>query len=230
VAERETGALRCQVWMVDPGRVPRRYAGLLDPTERGRRDRYLRDGDRARFAAAAVLLRLAAAAAAGTPPERVRVDRACDRCGQQHGRPRLPGTGLHASVSHAGDLVAVALCRAAPVGVDVEQVGDRDVAALVAACLADDEPLAGPADFYRYWCRKEAVVKATGEGLRAPLAQVRVSPADRPARLLSYRGAGLVAALRDLPVPAGYVGAVCVLHAGPLEVELPDPGQLLRST
>jgi phosphopantetheinyl transferase len=39
----------------------------------------------------------------------------------------LPGTHLHASVTHSGDLVGVALARTAPVGLDVERIAPVDV-------------------------------------------------------------------------------------------------------
>jgi phosphopantetheinyl transferase len=47
--------------------------------------------------------------------------------GRHHGRPRLPGTGLHASISHSGATVAVAVSSAGAVGVDVQQVVDDSV-------------------------------------------------------------------------------------------------------
>ena len=53
-------------------------------------------------------------------------DRTC-RCGAPHGKPVLPG-GPGFSLSHAGDLVGVAVRPDGPVGLDVEQL--RDVADL----------------------------------------------------------------------------------------------------
>lgn len=40
---------------------------------------------------------------------------------QAGGKPYLIGEALHFSLSHSGDRVAVAVCRHAPVGVDIEQ-------------------------------------------------------------------------------------------------------------
>jgi phosphopantetheinyl transferase len=57
-------------------------------------------GDRLRFLTAAALLRLAAAACLSVAPDRLRVDRRCERCGTQHGRPRLPDhPGVDVSVA-----------------------------------------------------------------------------------------------------------------------------------
>jgi hypothetical protein len=56
------------------------------------------------------------------------------------------------------------------------------------------------------------VVKATGEGVAAGLARVRVSRPDQAPRLLGYPGRpGLAAALYDLAPGPGHAGALCVL-------------------
>ncbi len=168
---------------------------------------------------AAALLRLAVAAETGTAPGRVDVERRCPGCGEPHWRPTLPGTGLHASVSHSGDLVAVALTRVAPVGVDVEQVVEVDTGGLARTVLHPDEPVAGPDDFFVYWTRKEAVVKATGDGIAAGLRKVRVSPPHQPPALLAYPGRPELAAhLVDLSPGGGYRAAVAVLADHPVAV------------
>jgi len=220
--------VRCTVWLADTRQARPGHAALLDDRERGRRAALRHPVDRARFTLAAALLRLAVAGAVGGSPGAVRVERTCPDCGAPHGRPRLPGTGLHASVSHSAGRVVVALSAAAPVGVDVERVrSGPDVAALARTVLAAGEPLGAPAELFTYWCRKEAVVKATGEGLRVPLGEVVVGPARQPARLVSYRGAPLAAALADLPAGPGYAAAVAVLGSGRPEVWMADPGDLL---
>jgi 4'-phosphopantetheinyl transferase len=221
--------VRCTVWLARTWQVRPAHTALLDPTERGRRTALRREADRDRFTLAAAVLRLAAADAVGIPPGAVRVDRTCPDCGAPHGRPRLPGTGLHASVSHSGDLVAVALSPAGPVGIDVERVdATADLAALARSTLAPGEPLRAPGDLFTYWCRKESVVKATGEGLRVPLNEVLVGPAGRPPRLVSYRGRALTAAMTDLPAGPGYAAALTVLAAGRLEVDQPDSAALVQ--
>lgn len=220
--------LRCTVWLASTAEAGPGHVALLDPVERGRRAALRRPADRDRFTLAAALLRLAVAGATGRPPRAVRVERSCRDCGAPHGRPRLPGTGLHASVSHSAGRVAVALTRAAPVGVDVEQVRPTgDLAALARTVLAPTEPLRDPADLFTYWCRKESVVKATGDGLQARLTEVVVGPADEPPRLVSYHGAALPAAVADVPAGPGYAAAVTVLAAGRLEVTLAPAGDLL---
>jgi 4'-phosphopantetheinyl transferase len=226
-------ALDCVVWLADIAAVAPRHADLLDEAERGRRAGYRLDADRDRFTAAAALLRLVASAHQGVAPAALRLDRTCARCGAPHGKPRLPDSDAHVSISHSGERVAVALTDAAPIGVDIELLTERDVLGLAHSVVSPAEPIAEPRDFYTYWCRKEAVVKATGDGLRVPLVQVVVSPASAPARLIAYPArsgepvdpAGC--SLRDLPVEGGYAAAVAVLAAGELGVELVDGTSVL---
>jgi 4'-phosphopantetheinyl transferase len=230
--DKESGArcdtsIRCDVWFGDIATVSGAHLELLDQVEKQRRQRYRQPADQDRFVLGAALIRLVAAARIGTEPRKVRVERACPGCGQPHGKPQLPGTGLHVSISHSGDLVALALTSVAPVGVDVEKVTDRDVADLARSVVGPGEPIAVPADLYTYWCRKEAIVKATGDGLQLPFPEVVVSPADQPARLVSYAGTTLRCAVADLSATGGYAAAVAVLAAGRLDVTIRDAGEVL---
>jgi hypothetical protein len=92
------------------------------------------------------------------------IGRLCRWCGSSsHGRPVALGTDAHVSISYADGLLAVAWSYDGPVGIDVE----RD--------LAEDR--AG-------WTRVEALLKATGEGLRdwpdVVLPDLPTSPLDLP--------------------------------------------------
>ncbi|WP_133780986.1 4'-phosphopantetheinyl transferase superfamily protein [Kribbella sp. VKM Ac-2571] len=80
-------------------------------------------------------------------------------------------------MTHSGDLVGMAVADR-PVGLDVEKVDpgvDVDAVARVALTDAEMRELSGydgvakARAFTTYWTRKEAVVKATGEGLRGDL-------------------------------------------------------------
>jgi len=210
---------------------------LLDDRERHRANQYRRPADQSRSVLAAALLRLAAGDRMGIAPDRVDIDRTCPDCERPHGRPRLPGSGLHVSVAHSGDWVAVALTDAAPVGVDVEQVIEIDVSALARSVLDSDETdgLTSTHNFFVYWTRKESALKATGDGLTVPMNRVLVSPPDQPAELRGYpgrsRGGKLVARMYDLvPGPGrgdGYVAALTVLTDQPVEVDALDAVKLL---
>lgn len=209
----------CVVWLAEIGMESASHRAVLNAAEMARRHAFMQESDRSRFTLAAAFLRLLVAGQTGQHPTEVLVDRTCERCGRQHGRPRLPGTGLHVSISHSHRLVGVALTRVAPVGLDIEAVKPSNVAdTLVQECISANEPMRSAADFFTYWCRKEAIAKATGEGLYVPPTQIVVSPADEPPRLLSYQGRHLSATIRDIALDRGYAGAVALL--GDVEVDV----------
>lgn len=207
-------AATCRVWWADPSTVTATDVALLDRAERRRLGDARRPDNRAHFLCGAVLLRRVVAAECGTEPDRVVVDRTCDGCGYPHGRPRLTGLDRYASVAHSGDRVGVAVTAAGPVGLDVERMVPRDIGRFAPRVLADGEEATGAADFYRYWTRKESVVKATGAGITVGLRRVKVSAPHEPPRLLAYPGmADPVAGMRDLCPGSGYAAAVTILGA-----------------
>ena len=135
------------------------------------------------------------------------------------------------SLSHSGDRVVLAVVMGAEVGVDVEREGDRDIdrlARLAEMVLTEAERgvlAALPLDerrraFHAYWSRKEAVLKATGHGLAAPMTALHVSPPSEPAKIVSWDGDAAVAPvqLADLTPGAGYAASVAVLTGRPLKV------------
>ena len=204
-----------------------RLAALLDQAEERRWAAYLRGQDRDRFLVGCALAKTVIAACTGRRPAEVRFDRTCRRCGQPHGKPVIDGGGdLEHSVAHSGDLVAVAVARA-PLGVDVEQLDGRprrlgggDPEALARLVLADDEraalaavrPAGRSRAFLVAWARKEAVTKATGDGLRTPFGDVVVA-AGGPPRLVAwpYPQPPDSVTLVDLDTEAGYVAALAVI-------------------
>jgi 4'-phosphopantetheinyl transferase len=230
---------RCTVWWaapVAPEAAPA-LVGLLDAHERDRLARFRRPDDRARYLAAHALARLVLAGETGTGAAAAALafDRTC-RCGAAHGKPVLPG-GPSFSLSHAGDLVGVAVRPNGPVGLDVEQF--RDVADL--AALADHvhspaerarlgpgaEP--DPAAFFRTWTRKEALVKATGEGLAAPMTDITLAAGD--AAVEAWTGDRAPAGpvwLRDLVPAPGHPAAVAGPGADAPDIQEADGDAVLR--
>jgi 4'-phosphopantetheinyl transferase len=188
------------------------------------------------------LLRRAVARVAGCPASEVVIDRTCSRCGEQHGKPQVVGTAsrhgdetgeLQVSVARCPGVVAVAVTRGAPIGIDIEAI-DRvlrapiDLAAFHAAELAEFDHLA-PAEAARakteQWTRKESLLKATGDGLRVDPSRIRLSVGharavtdeviDWPAEI---PGPGPVS-FTALDLESGLVGSVAALTSRPLTVE-----------
>ena len=217
------------VWWARRQDAAARHMSLLDQAEQRRYSSYRQEQDRERFLVGCALAKTVLAGYDGSQdPAAIRFDRTCPQCGQPHGKPRAAGSGLQHSVAHSGDLVAVAVARA-PVGVDVEQldgrrrpVGGHDdpdaLARLVfsgaeRAALATADPAARARDFLVAWTRKEAVTKATGDGLRVPFSQVVVAADAGPPRVISwpYPQPPDSVSLLDLDPGPGYVAALAVI-------------------
>ncbi|RAY16022.1 4-phosphopantetheinyl transferase [Actinomadura craniellae] len=217
------------VWWASVREAGPAHLALLDEVERARRERYLRDVDRDRFTLGAAVTRLAAGRERGLPPDRVPLTRTCPDCGAPHGRPVIAG-GPHISVSHSGDRVAVAVSAHGPVGVDVEAAG-RSLAEVAAQLLGPDERVRDAADLLTYWTRKEAVLKVTGDGLRVPLTDVRVSGPGEPPRLLDWAGrpglAGRITLCALDPGP-GHAACLALLDQPAAEVVERPAAELLR--
>lgn len=228
-----------RVWWAHTGRdlVGDGGDGLMSDEERDRARAMTRPQARRRFVLGCALMRLAVARHLGLAPTDVRIERRCPDCGGPHGRPWLPGqTGLHLSLSHAGPHVVCAVARGAPIGVDVEDgAGLVDAGSLAEKVLAPVEiaayrrlpPDRRPEALLVYWTRKEAVLKATGDGLRVPMRTLAVSgpyaeprvlgwaPGDRPGPITRDDRSGLITrgdrpgpiALHTLRGPGG--GRVC---------------------
>jgi 4'-phosphopantetheinyl transferase len=154
-------------------------AGLLDAVERARRDRYLQQADRDRFAMGVQLTKLELAARTGLDPYAITLDRTCPGCGATHGRPLHEAA--HISVTHSGSMVGVAVADIA-VGLDVED-RTKDLTEVAGHLLSPDDP---PGELIVAWTRKEALLKATGDGLKVPMRDLTL--ANDPARLASWKG------------------------------------------
>jgi 4'-phosphopantetheinyl transferase len=230
----------CQVWWARLADVGPHLDGLLTVADLEQRSRFARADDRRRLTGARALARIVLAELVGTPPGALRIDRTCRRCGGQHGRPWLPAwPQVQFSVSHAGSCIAVATLRGGLVGVDVEEVGrlsaaevdrlaEHVLAAPERAVLARRPATERPAAFTSYWVRKEAVLKATGEGLSAPLDEL-VLPSATSAPAVVRRGSGAGLMLRRLHPPRGYLAALAVGADAPTVVVERDAGPVLRA-
>ena len=153
----------------------------LDDDTRHRVLRY-RQPERDRTLVGHAALRGLLAPELGVEPATITLNRTCANCGStDHGKPSLATTeGVEFSLSHSGDLVAVAIAGV-PVGVDVERrSGGTDWASIRSETFDDDEWSDDPTVLADLWARKEAVVKATGVGMSGALSRIRpVGAGDR---------------------------------------------------
>lgn len=121
----------------------------------------------------------------------------CAHCGSaDHGQPFAENVG-GLSLSHAGGVTLVAIADG-PVGIDHEAIGAAAPANVVAHPSETGDPL-------RLWVRKEAILKATGRGLRVDPTSFWIDAEGRPSALSGYEGPPL--AVVDIHVD-GFVAAL----------------------
>jgi 4'-phosphopantetheinyl transferase len=240
---------RCDIWWAST--APPAAVDLLSSVERSRAGRFRRVEDRRRFVTARALLRLVLAPRLAVSPREVPLVAGCPVCGGRgHGRVGLDGrrTDVAFGVTRRGARVGVAVSDGRPIGVDVEAVetvdtfDGRTLTALAMEALGPAEHAAyrrlSPGErshaMARWWTRKEAVLKATGDGLAFPLARLHVSRPDRAAALVAWEepsratGARPAVRLQDLDPGEGYVGCVAVLGSRPIEIREHDGDAVLR--
>ena len=178
-----------------PREVVRRLHLTLAPDERERAGRFHFQRDRDHFIVARGLLRAVLGEYLNVGPELLRFE-----YGAQ-GKPSLAAVqnqgGLRFNLSHSDGVALFAVARGREVGVDVERVSARVSCDEVAgrffsprevAALRALPPLQREAAFFDCWARKEAYIKARGEGLSLPLDAFDVSFAPgEPAALLANR-------------------------------------------
>jgi 4'-phosphopantetheinyl transferase len=204
-----------------PEGARQRLEAVLSFGELARARRLVRASDSARFVSAHGLLRLVLSSYVGTGPRDIELEEG------PGGKPCLADSaGPRFNLSHAGSLGLVAVSARREVGVDIEEIRDvGDVQDLARRCFSPAERAALAAvappmrrqAFFAGWTRKEAFLKAVGDGLRRRLDSfdVALTPGE-PARLLRVDGAPGAAercALRALEPAPGYVAAVAALGA-----------------
>jgi 4'-phosphopantetheinyl transferase len=166
---------------------------MLSPDEVERANRYGTDALRRRYVAGRAALRVTLGARIGVAPKDVPIRRG------PRGRPELDAPhALDFNVTHTRGVALIAhLAReGARVGVDLEAV-ERTLAhdglarkfltARERAAIATLDDDARRRAFLRLWTCKEAMSKATGEGLSAPFDTIGV---DTAARLIVAEGSG----------------------------------------
>lgn len=198
-----------------------RLQRVLSPNERERSARFCFDKDRTQFVQARGALRFILGEYLQVDPQTLEFS-----YGPQ-GKPALANehvdNSLRFNLSRREGLALIAVTRDRDIGVDVELVNDDLPVFEIAETtfseaevrtlhnLPEDQHVAG---FFNCWTRKEAYVKARGEGLSFPLKQFDVSltPGDPP-MLLNVRDTPAEVdrwTLKEIPVGDSYVAALAV--------------------
>jgi 4'-phosphopantetheinyl transferase len=139
------------------------------------------------------------------------------------GKPGLVNADLHFNLAHSHELALIAVTRVAAVGVDVEKlrpvrdaarIAERYFTANEAAAFRNVSPDQQAVVFFNLWTRKEAWLKATGEGITEALSKFEVTflPGE-PAAVRSVMDAAAAGAawhLEALAPAPGFVGALAI--------------------
>src|SRR5262249_39100189 len=229
---RSIGPTNVDVWTIRLDEEPfdADAGAVLDDEERMRASRFVFERDRRRFVRRRVALRRILGRYCRVPQDGLRFGKGAN------GKPFLvfpDDTGLSFSTSHANELAVVAITGCGGVGIDVEWIGRTVEWYAVSRMFApgectrlrrlsgDDLRLAG----FRCWTRKEAFVKARGDGLSLPLTLFEVTVADgepaRVARVAAEIDDGIAWTLTEIDVRPGYVTCLAT-SAGAPSIELHD--------
>ena len=209
-----------EVWFtrLDLGHKAIERARALLSADESERAQGMASAPQHRFVAARALLRRLLAAYLGTDPGGIEF--AYGRKGKPHLAGQHADTRLRFNVSHSGDWALVAIGMS-PLGIDLERLRPvRDIEALAARFFAPRERLTLhtlPASekqggFFACWTRKEAYVKALGEGLVRSLKNFEVvfAPGLEPAILARGGSRKPGWALHHLEPERGLLGALAV--------------------
>jgi 4'-phosphopantetheinyl transferase len=201
--------------------IRERLWGYLSDEEQERAGKFRFDNGRFHYIVGRGLLRQLLGSYLAAPPHSLRF------ASGPNGKPHLIDYAQFSfNVAHGQGRLLLGFCRGADLGVDIEQirlpqradgVARRFFAPAEYVTFAAAPPEQQAEVFFNCWTRKEAYIKATGEGLACPLNAFEVSLAvGETAVLHSIRGSAELAAAWSLysltPYP-GYRGAA--LAAGP---------------
>jgi len=216
------------VWLArldQPLEMVTRSRSILSSDEKSRADRFHFEKDRTAYTVARAALKLLLAKYLDMPATNICFEYTA------HGKPFLASAanspGITFNISHSGGLALLAFAIGRQVGVDVERIrpdfGTLEIAERFFSRSEVESLLAQPVDqqsvcFFNCWTRKEAYIKAIGEGLSCPLDRFDVTLAvDEPARLIETRVASQNAAdwlMHNLEVGPEYRAAVIAEGAG----------------
>lgn len=202
------------------------YVRFLSSAEKARSARFRFARERNRYEARHGILRVLLSAYMKCAPQEVEI------CSRSNGKPyavdRSHQTALQFSMSHSAGRAVFAFIRSDEIGVDIERVSSfpevREFAAVnftpaeiqEVECCSESMRLEV---FFKLWVRKEAVLKAGGDGLTIPLNCVDVSTLgsnEMPWSLRRIEGdaSGREFRLTDVMVAPGFAAALATVNNG----------------
>jgi 4'-phosphopantetheinyl transferase len=178
-----------RIWIPDWASEAPTLRLLLSQDELARAERFHFDIHREHFIVVRGLLRKILHLYTAILPEKIEFSYGL------RGKPHLKNINLHFNVSHSHDIAAIAVTPDIEIGVDVEKIQPHFKADLVKRFFSNKEAralLELPEEqrhiaFYHVWSRKEALIKALGEGLFMSLNTFDVSATEKVEMVLVTR-------------------------------------------
>ena len=132
-----------------------------------------------------------------------------DSTGKLRANTPITGETAEVSLAHSRNMIACAVSKSGPVGIDIEAHRPRNYAAIARYGFGPEERAmvahGGPAAFYRIWTLREAMGKATGEGLAlATDGRDRVSARPDEGCWVSHEGSSQAWRLAHHFIEEGY--------------------------
>ena len=227
------------VWAVELDRFPaeiEKLAHNLILEEKERADRFHFARDRDHYIVGRAVLRRLLGSYLEVPPKFI------DILYSDYGKPYLMNSGLDFNISHSHGLGLFAFCRETDVfetavGVDIERIRPMpDADDLVTHYFSQAEiakwqtvpPQQTAQAFFNCWTRKEAFIKAIGEGLSHPLDAFDVTfLPNEPVQFLWIAGRNKDDyALLTLEPATGFVGALTYSASSDYKVVKMSKGEL----
>ncbi|HEY2498705.1 MAG TPA: 4'-phosphopantetheinyl transferase superfamily protein [Candidatus Angelobacter sp.] len=190
IAPREVHVWRIK--LTQPETIIQAYRELLRKDEIERADRFYFARDRNRFTVARGVLRRLLGAYLSLHPREINF--VYGPQGKPDLVPAQGSSGLRFNLSHSGEVGLLAVSRNRELGVDVEQIRADFASGEIATRFFSPEECAklktlsaneSVGAFFNCWTRKEAYIKARGQGLSIPLDsfEVAFAPGEKPALL-----------------------------------------------
>jgi 4'-phosphopantetheinyl transferase len=224
IPERSILANEVHVWRVFNEKISSQIKNLeeiLSDDELERAGKFYFEMDRKRFIMVRAILRIILSNYVREKPQHLHFKYSA------FGKPMLatnPGSdNICFNLSHSNGiaLYAVTLNRHAGIDVehirhniDIEQIAKRFFSSAENSLLNNIHEKDRLAMFFKFWTRKEAIVKATGKGVSFPMEQVDVSSINddflSTVKLTDENKEGLCFSVQDLFPEKGYAAAIAI--------------------
>lgn len=204
------------IWWIDVQAYTKHinaFSSLLSSFEQQQADRFYHLQDRQYYTVTHGICRLILSRYLNEPAQQIQITQA------SHGKPILASsTNLHFNLTHSDSKALVAVSKS-PLGIDMERMKpDLPFDELVFQFMSPQElkrfatlsPQQKCEVFYLCWTRKEAYVKAIGQGLSYPIRQVTFSFDPSDIRFRDEENPSFIQewTLYQLPTVGSYIQAV----------------------